>query len=97
MKKLTVWFQRGLAGLRELGSLSIGAKFPAGFRAGHGQPVQHATSRVRPAGLTFWWRKALATLGPYAVVELILPGGTVIAVLLWLYRRHQRRLVETHS
>lgn len=53
MKKLTMWFQKGLVGLREL--------------------------------------------GPYAVVELILPGGTVIAVLLWLYRRHQRRLLEAHS
>jgi hypothetical protein len=26
-------------------------------------------------------------LGPYAAIELILPGGSVIAVLLWLYRR----------
>ncbi len=25
--------------------------------------------------------------GPYAAIELILPGGSLIAVLLWLYRR----------
>lgn len=29
-------------------------------------------------------------LGPYAAVELLVPGGSVIAVLLWLYRRHKR-------
>jgi hypothetical protein len=34
-------------------------------------------------------------LGPYAAVELLLPGGSVIALLLWLYRRHKR--VEIHS
>ena len=28
--------------------------------------------------------------GPYAAVELLVPGGSVIAVLLWLYRRHKR-------
>ena len=33
--------------------------------------------------------------GPYAALELVVPGGSVIAVLLWLYRRHKR--VEVHS
>ena len=33
--------------------------------------------------------------GPYAALELLLPGGSVLAVLLWLYRRHKR--VELHS
>ena len=33
--------------------------------------------------------------GPYAAVELLVPGGSVIAVLLWLYRRHKRS--EVHS
>ena len=31
----------------------------------------------------------LKTFGPYAILEFILPGGTLIAVLLWLYR-HRR-------
>jgi hypothetical protein len=42
-----------------------------------------------------WIRKAIAIIrdvGPYAAIELILPGGSVIAVLLWLYRRS--KLVE---
>ena len=31
---------------------------------------------------------------PYAVMELVLPGGTVLAILCWLYRR---RRVATDS
>jgi hypothetical protein len=26
-------------------------------------------------------------LGPYAAIELILPGGSLVLILLWLYRR----------
>ena len=32
----------------------------------------------------------LRDLAPYAVMELILPGGSLMAVLLWLYRRRKR-------
>ena len=28
----------------------------------------------------------LRSLGPYAAIELLLPGGSVIALLIWLYR-----------
>ena len=28
-------------------------------------------------------------LGPYAAIELLLPGGSLIAVGLWLYSRHK--------
>jgi hypothetical protein len=28
-------------------------------------------------------------LGPYLLVELLLPGGTVIALLLWIFRNRQ--------
>ena len=37
-------------------------------------------------------RVALAILkefAPYAAIELILPGGTIIAILCWLYRRRR--------
>ena len=30
---------------------------------------------------------ALRKLGPYALLELLLPGGTILAFLLYLYRR----------
>jgi hypothetical protein len=29
----------------------------------------------------------LRALAPYAAIELIVPGGTVLAILCWLYRR----------
>ena len=29
-------------------------------------------------------------LGPYLAIELVLPGGSLIALFLWLYRRNQR-------
>jgi hypothetical protein len=32
----------------------------------------------------------LRVLAPYAAMELILPGGSLVAVLLWLYRRQKR-------
>jgi hypothetical protein len=33
----------------------------------------------------------LKALAPYALIELILPGGSVMALLLWLYRRRVKR------
>jgi hypothetical protein len=31
----------------------------------------------------------LKALAPYALLELILPGGSMVALLLWLYRRQK--------
>lgn len=28
--------------------------------------------------------------GPYLAIELLLPGGSLLALLLWLYRSHAR-------
>jgi hypothetical protein len=36
---------------------------------------------------------ALRQLGPYVAIELILPGGSLIALALWLYRRYRQRKV----
>jgi hypothetical protein len=42
-----------------------------------------------------WGRRAVGVLmrlkafAPYAMIELVLPGGSVMALLLWLYRRRQ--------
>src|SRR5882757_1938041 len=33
----------------------------------------------------------LRDLAPYAAIELVLPGGSVMALLLWLYRSHKAR------
>ena len=40
---------------------------------------------LRPAAL------ALRRLGPYALLELLMPGGTILALLLYLYRRRLNR------
>ena len=31
----------------------------------------------------------LKQVAPYAAIELILPGGTLLAILFWLYRRRR--------
>jgi hypothetical protein len=31
----------------------------------------------------------LKAVAPYALLELVLPGGSVMALLLWLYRRRK--------
>lgn len=36
----------------------------------------------------------LMDLAPYALIELILPGGSVMALLLWLYRRRKKTAVS---
>jgi hypothetical protein len=33
-----------------------------------------------------WILAQLRTLGPYLAIELILPGGSIVALLLWAYR-----------
>jgi hypothetical protein len=45
-----------------------------------------------------WMQRVLATLpegvrtlGPYLLIELILPGGSLLALLLWLYNRKPAR------
>ena len=32
----------------------------------------------------------LRRLAPYVAIELVMPGGSMMALLLWLYRRHSR-------
>ncbi len=34
-------------------------------------------------------RRWLSAIGPYVVVEVVFPGGTLIALVLYLYRRRQ--------
>jgi hypothetical protein len=48
--------------------------------------------------LASWAARALAllrSLGPYAAIELLLPGGSVLALLLWLYRRQRRTVAAS--
>ncbi len=44
--------------------------------------------------LTTWLARLVGVLravGPYVLLELLLPGGTLIAICLWLYRRYAAR------
>jgi NodT family efflux transporter outer membrane factor (OMF) lipoprotein len=48
-----------------------------------------------PAMRASWIAKAMAlvkTFGPYALVEFVLPGGTLLALVLWLYRHRRQQL-----
>jgi hypothetical protein len=48
----------------------------------------HRTNVVKPLA-----RKVFAagrTFGPYLAIELLLPGGSLVALLLWLYRTYTR-------
>ena len=36
-------------------------------------------------------RRLASRAGPYLVVEILLPGGTLLALLLYLYRRRANR------
>jgi len=50
------------------------------------------------ASLVSWSQQVpalLRSLGPYAAIELLVPGGTLIALALWVYRH--RTHVEPHS
>ncbi len=40
-------------------------------------------------------RRWLPRIGPYLVAEIVLPGGTLVALSLYLYRR--RQLAEAGS
>ncbi len=57
--------------------------------AGAAFAPQSVLSRV---GLARWAVRAvegLCKLGPYAAIEILLPGGSLFALLLWLYRRYK--------
>ena len=37
-----------------------------------------------------WAAQVVRQLGPYAAIELLLPGGSLLAIVLWLYRRRRQ-------
>ncbi len=39
----------------------------------------------------------LRELAPYALIELVLPGGSLMALLLWLYRRQRKAPLSQFS
>jgi hypothetical protein len=53
------------------------------------QPRDCGSLRAGSWGLVARARALLKDLGPYAAIELIMPGGSLLALLLWLYRRRK--------
>jgi len=51
-------------------------------------------SRLRAYTATVLAR--LRDLAPYAVIELVLPGGSLVALLLWFYRRYKKGTGSSH-
>jgi hypothetical protein len=41
--------------------------------------------------------RLMAQAGPYLAIELVLPGGSVIALLTWLYRRRRKAASVLHE
>lgn len=39
---------------------------------------------------------ALRTIGPYAAIELLLPGGSLVALSLWGYRNRSKLAARAH-
>jgi len=54
----------------------------------------HAMNQAANRASIIEWFFRLASrageFGPYLAIELILPGGSLVALLLWLYRRSNR-------
>ena len=54
--------------------------------------IANLSGRVRIAAGTAWTPSRVVAIlrefGPYAAIELVLPGGTLLALILWLCRRH---------
>ena len=42
-----------------------------------------------------WILRQLRSLSPYLAVELLLPGGSIVALLLWTYRRRTANRAAT--
>jgi hypothetical protein len=62
--------------------------------------IESASTPTTPRKLNAHTAAVLARLrdlAPYAAIELVLPGGSLIALLLWLYRRHKKEPVFPES
>ena len=50
--------------------------------------VKPLANRLLAAGRTF---------GPYLAIELVMPGGSLLALLLWLYRMSSARASKSQA
>ena len=55
-----------------------------------GRYAQSPTAPRKPSTYTTAVLARLREFAPYAAIELVLPGGSLMALLLWLYRRRKK-------
>jgi hypothetical protein len=73
-----------------MSSIESTPTFPASLvsnRSGYTQSPAGPQKRRAYAAAIF---ARLRDLAPYAALELVLPGGSVLALVLWLYRRTKK-------
>lgn len=58
--------------------------------------LELASIRARLAAAMARLAAIVRKVGPYAAIEILLPGGTLMAVLLWLCRRGGYARVPVH-
>jgi hypothetical protein len=66
------------------------ATFDSRLFANGSRDVQQRTATRMLSGRTAGVIARLREIAPYAALELILPGGSLMAILLWLYRRRKK-------
>jgi hypothetical protein len=66
------------------------ATFDARLFANGNRDVQQRTATRMLSGRTAAVIARLRKIAPYAALELILPGGSLMAILLWLYHRQKK-------
>jgi hypothetical protein len=59
--------------------------------------LEFASSGVKLAARMARGVAILRSVGPYAVIEILLPGGTLLALLLWMYRWRKQQKLERQS
>src|SRR5947209_4390032 len=63
-------------------------------------PTFHRELLYLRVNLGDWIERGVAILrglGPYALLELLLPGGSLMVLLLWLYRRRTSEHTNAHD
>jgi hypothetical protein len=63
------------------------------LKGGHFRGDNKRGLRSKSISQRLYWigcRPHYGAFAPYALMELVLPGGSVMALLLWLYRRQRK-------
>jgi hypothetical protein len=61
-----------------------------GLLPNHGRFARKVPAPGSLGGYAMAVVRRLRDIAPYAAMELVLPGGSLMAVLLWLYRRQKK-------